>query len=124
MSLNILCETCPLSDIIGLCCRSNPETGDSKLLLMDDGVEREVCNYMTSSGECGAYEDRPGKCAEYFCPKANEVDLYDSINGISEQRALEIHELWSDASLDLECDSNFVSYKSTSSLPYVGVSSD
>lgn len=109
MSLNILCETCPLSEIIRICCRAHPETGESKLLVMDDGKYREVCIYMTESGECGAYENRPGKCAEYVCPKFNEVDMYNSIQGISEERAIEIHDLYSNLSTEELDDTSYYS---------------
>lgn len=59
------------------CCRSNPETGESKERKIL-GIHAHVCPYLDQTGFCSVYDspERPDKCSDYYCPRFNEIDIY------------------------------------------------
>jgi hypothetical protein len=66
--MSSICETCPILEKIDICCSSNPETGETKLVRSKiTGETITVCNNLGTDGGCEIYYERPPQCREYVC---------------------------------------------------------
>lgn len=71
------CDKCDVMTNLEYCCWSNPETGESVDLKLDDGTIVKACPSLGSDGSCQNYGNRPDACGEYQCHKFYDVDLVD-----------------------------------------------
>lgn len=76
-----ICFDCDITDKLNYCCGSNPETGESALLTLDDGSKVNACPGLDSEGLCNMKNSvRPSVCGEYACHKMYEAPLYDLLS--------------------------------------------
>lgn len=63
-----LCEKCPLPLKVDYCCRSNPDTQETKVFINKRSGELLIaCSDLRTDGNCASYEERPEACRAYEC---------------------------------------------------------
>ena len=77
-----LCGECEMDCKIEYCCPSNPETGESASLILEEGRKIFVCLNLDSEGYCSVYGTSlmPDACREFYCHKFSESSLTELIS--------------------------------------------
>ncbi len=63
------CGECPIDEKIYQCCFRDPETGRSEPLTLDDGNTVLACPYLSVTGLCIRYRERPMGCRDFICDR-------------------------------------------------------
>lgn len=70
------CEKCPITKKIAYCCRSNPDTGGTKILRFGkSGLRVTACDNLATDGSCESPDGRPEDCKGYVCEEVYSKGL-------------------------------------------------
>lgn len=72
-----ICFDCNIDYKLTHCCGSDPETRETKELVLEDGSIVSACPSLNELGLCDNYDERSGMCQDFQCRKWNERDLYE-----------------------------------------------
>jgi len=69
------CDKCPIEEKIYVCCYRYPLTGETAVLRIN-GKEFIACPYLSSTGMCRIYENRPPGCMAHFCDRHEKHSFF------------------------------------------------